>query len=87
MKIYAVKEQYTFESVTESRVTLFSTKEKALRKFSAVVDHEKNHTWINELSGVIEDVCDYEKGEYYAYLDGRSSEYCTEVTISEQEVY
>ena len=87
MKVYAVKEQYTFESVTESRVTIFSTMEKALAKFKAVVEEEKQDSWINELNDVIEDTCDYEKGDYYAYLDGRSSEYSTEVVVMEKEVY
>lgn len=82
MIVYAVKEQYTFESVTESRVTIYATKEKALAKFREVVEEEKNNSWIAELNDVIEETCDLERGDYFAYVDGRACEYSTEITIS-----
>ena len=87
MKVYAVKEQYTFESVTESRVTLFSTMEKALAKFKALVEREKQDSWINEMRDVIEETCDYERGDYFAYIDGRACEFSTDITVSEKEVF
>lgn len=85
-KVYIVKEQYTFESTTESRVTIFATIEKARRKFKEVVEQERKNSWIAELSDVVEDECDFERGDYYAYLDGRASEYSTEIVIEEKEV-
>ena len=86
-KVYIVKEQYTFESTTESRVTIFSTIEKARRKFNEVVEQERKNSWIAELSDVVEDECDFEGGDYYAYLDGRASEYSTDIVIQEKEVF
>lgn len=85
MKVYAVKEQYTFESVTESRVTLYDSKEKALAKFKAVVEEEKKNSWINELSDVIIET-DTE-GDFFAYVDGRGCEYQTDIVVEEKEVY
>ncbi len=85
MKVYAVKEQYTFESVTESRVTLYDSKEKALAKFKAVVEDEKKNSWINELPNVIIET-DTE-GDFFAYLDGRGAEYQTDIVVQELVVY
>lgn len=85
MKVYAVKEQYTFESVTESRVTLYDSKEKALAKFKAVVEDEKKDSWINELPNVIIET-DTE-GDFFAYLDGRGAEYQTDIVVQELVVY
>lgn len=82
MIVYAVKEQYTFESVTESRVTLYATKEKALAKFKEVVEEEKKNSWIAELNDVVEETCDLERGDYFAYVDGRACEYSTDITIN-----
>ena len=85
-KVYAVKEQYTFESVTESRVTLYDTKEKALNAFKGVVEEEKKNSWIGEMSDVIEETCDLERGDYFAYVDGRASEYATDIVVKELNV-
>ena len=85
MKVYAVKEQYTFESVTESRVTLYDTKEKALAKFRGVVEDEKKDSWINELSDVIIEID--ADGDFFAYVDGRGCEYQTDIVVQELVVY
>lgn len=86
MIVYAVKEQYTFESVTESRVTLYDTKEKAVNAFKEIVEREKKYSWIGELSDVIEETCDYARGDYFAYVDGRACEYATDIVVEELNV-
>lgn len=86
MIVYALKEQYTFESVTESRVSIYATLEKALAKFKEIVEGERKNSWIAELPNVIEEECNFEVGDYFAYVDGRACEYSTDITINTMPV-
>lgn len=83
-KVYIVLEQYTFESVTDTRVSVYGTEEKALGAFEQRVEREKKDSWINELSDIIEES---DKKTYNAYVDGRASEYETFIAVQEKEIW
>ena len=83
-KVYIVLEQYTFESVTDTRVSVYGTEENALGAFEQRVEREKKDSWINELSGIIEES---DEKTYNAYVDGRASEYETFIAVQEKEIW
>ena len=85
-KVYIVVEKYTFESVTETEVNIYDTKEKALADLSYKVEREKADSWINELKHVNEEWND-DMTSYNAWLDGRASEYETVISVQEKEVW
>ena len=85
-KVYLVVEQYTFECVTETKVSVYSTKEKALADLTYKVEREKADSWINELKHVNEEWND-DMTSYNAWLDGRAAEYETVISVQEKEVW
>lgn len=85
-KVYLVVEQYTFECVTETKVSVYADKDSALADLTYKVEREKADSWINELKHVNEEWND-DMTSYNAWLDGRAAEYETVISVQEKEVW
>ena len=83
-KIYAVVENYHFDFDNETKTSLYSTKEKAISHFNSIVEREKKDSWIATKRNVIEES---REGYYDAYVEGWASEFETEISIEEKEVW
>lgn len=85
-KVYIVLEQYTFECVTDARVSVYETEEKALNAFKLIVERNKKDTWIGEINpkNLIEMM---DENTYNAYSDGRASEFETFIAVQEKEIW
>jgi len=86
-KIYIVLEVYTFNYDTDTRVSAYEDKEKAYDAFRSKVEREKKDSWIKNFDEEdLYETYDEQNGEYDCYVDGRASEFETNICVEETEV-